>query len=473
MSGTSWAQAVASFAAAQRAAGLNPSTVAVQERRLRTFAAQAGGTPWAVGPSTLAAWLTVHPGTAATVKSYRQTLRAFYRWAVEAGHLPTSPVPAPPAVSRYRVEERWQDAISAFETAQTAEHKSPATIAQRIKHVARLAADAPGGPWQLAAEDVQVWLDALSCGDLTRRTHRASVAAFYRWAVRTGRCAEDPTALPSRRATAKPVPPAWALELRGFRSYLRANGHPETTTGLRMRQLSRFARDHASLEPYAVTLDDLVEWLSGKRWAADTRRAMRSALVSFYRWAEDTGRAEANPTARLPIVRPAQPRPRPALEADYRAALARASERETLALRLAAELGMRRAEVAVVHSADLAGEPGSWALIVHGKGQRRRTIPLPSGLAAVLRSLPPGYAFPGHDHGHLSPEYVGKLVSRLLPPGVTMHALRHRFATRAYNIDRDVFTVQQLLGHASPATTQRYVQVSDSNMRRLVDALAG
>lgn len=68
---------------------------------------------------------------------------------------------------------------------------------------------------------------------------------------------------------------------------------------------------------------------------------------------------------------------------------------------------------------------------------------------------------------------MGKVVSTLLPSGVTIRALRHRFATQAYSIDRDVFTVQQLLGHACPATTQRYVQVSDSSMRRLVDAVAG
>jgi site-specific recombinase XerD len=36
-----------------------------------------------------------------------------------------------------------------------------------------------------------------------------------------------------------------------------------------------------------------------------------------------------------------------------------------------------------------------------------------------------------------------------------------------------VFTVQRLLGHASPATTQRYVQTSDATMRGLVDAVAG
>ncbi|WP_292702628.1 tyrosine-type recombinase/integrase, partial [Microbacterium sp. 69-10] len=61
-------------------------------------------------------------------------------------------------------------------------------------------------------------------------------------------------------------------------------------------------------------------------------------------------------------------------------------------------------------------------------------------------------------------------VSRLLPPGVTMHALRHAFATRTYNVNRDVFAVQQLLGHSSAATTQRYVQVSDDSLRALVEA---
>jgi len=51
-----------------------------------------------------------------------------------------------------------------------------------------------------------------------------------------------------------------------------------------------------------------------------------------------------------------------------------------------------------------------------------------------------------------------------------MHALRHAFATRTYNVNRDVFAVQQLLGHSSAATTQRYVQVSDDSLRALVEA---
>lgn len=53
-----------------------------------------------------------------------------------------------------------------------------------------------------------------------------------------------------------------------------------------------------------------------------------------------------------------------------------------------------------------------------------------------------------------------------------MHALRHAFATRVYNVNRDVFALQQLLGHASAGTTQRYVKVSDDRMRELVEAVA-
>src|SRR5690606_1693014 len=121
---------------------------------------------------------------------------------------------------------------------------------------------------------------------------------------------------------------------------------------------------------------------------------------------------------------------------------------------------------------DIIGTIESRALVVHGKGNKQRTLPLSNDLATALGARGEGYLFPGNLDGHLSADYIGKIISRLLPVGVTMHALRHRFATSAYNVDRDVFTVQQLLGHASPATTQRYVQVSDTNMRRLVEAVS-
>ncbi len=140
-------------------------------------------------------------------------------------------------------------------------------------------------------------------------------------------------------------------------------------------------------------------------------------------------------------------------------------------LRLAAELGLRRGEVARVHSRDVLDDDGGWSLLVHGKGNRDRVVPMPDPLADAIRSRPAGYLFPGDDDGHLSPKRVGALVSGLLPPGVTMHALRHRFATRAYTVGRDLFAVQELLGHASPDVTRRYVLTTQAEMRATVRAL--
>src|SRR5690606_36737267 len=121
----------------------------------------------------------------------------------------------------------------------------------------------------------------------------------------------------------------------------------------------------------------------------------------------------------------------------YREALMRAGHREGLMLRLAAEVGMRRAEVAQAGSEDLIEDLIGWSLLVHGNGNRERVVPLPSSLARALLDLPNGPFFPGAVDGHLSARYVGKLLASLMPEMWTMHTLRHRFATRLYALRSD------------------------------------
>lgn len=149
----------------------------------------------------------------------------------------------------------------------------------------------------------------------------------------------------------------------------------------------------------------------------------------------------------------------------------RAKPREKLILRLAAEVGMRRAEVARSHSRDLMEDLVGFSLIVHGKGGKNRIVPLPQSLGRTLSTLE-GYYFPGNDDGHLSPRYVGKLIRDLLPGDWTMHTLRHRFGTRAYALTSDLLLVQEMLGHASPTTTRRYVEYDRTRMRAAVEELA-
>lgn len=206
------------------------------------------------------------------------------------------------------------------------------------------------------------------------------------------------------------------------------------------------------------------------RVAPGDRPVLRAALRTFYGWAHASGRLDHNPAGLLPPIRPARHAPRPAPERAVADALLSADDRQRLMVLLAVREGLRRGEIARVHSDDLIEEAGGWSLRVHGKGDKIRVVPLSDDVALELMVLPSGWAFPGQVDGHLSPEYVGKLVSRLLPDGWTTHTLRHRFATNAYAGQRDLFAVQTLLGHSSPETTRRYVHVPDESLRAAVMA---
>lgn len=371
----------------------------------------------------------------------------------------------------YDTPRQWADAISLFGAAQRASKLAESTIKQRVKHIQRLAAAADLGPWEQSYESLSRWLQTVPEG-FTRASHQTSVRAFYRWACTAGRVFNDPSRPPTYVTRRLPVPLPWQRPIADYQTFMRSLGRIESTVGARSSQLARFAREHPSLGPWEVSLDDMVRWLGGKRWSPEMRRAHRGALRNFYTWAVETERTTENPAAKLPVVKRGHHMPRPVIDDDYRLALAKAEPRERLAVRLAAELGLRAGEVVKVHSRDLLQRGEHWSLLVHGKGNRDRVIPLPEQLHGILRAQPEGYLFPGQIDGHMSSHYMSKLISALLPQGVTMHALRHRFATRAYSVNRDVFAVQQLLGHASPQTTQQYVQIADYDLRRLVETVS-
>lgn len=263
--------------------------------------------------------------------------------------------------------------------------------------------------------------------------------------------------------------PAWATEIESWRIAMRAMRLSSQTIDLRVYHLRRLARAHLADAPWDVTRSDLLEWTGRHEWRRETARAVRSSFRRFWTWGVTTGRTNENVADILPMIRPEMPHPRPAAPALVVTAIQAADHRVALMLRLANELGMRRGEVAQVHPEnDLVQDLVGWALVVHGKGSRKRVLPLPDDLASLLRSAPEGYLFPSPAGGHLSAHWVGTLVSRALSDGTTMHQLRHLCATEVHEQTRDLRLVQTLLGHASLATTQRYVAVDDSKVREAI-----
>jgi len=265
---------------------------------------------------------------------------------------------------------------------------------------------------------------------------------------------------------------AWETEIESYTSWLTASGASPQTLRLKRGYLRRLSTGCHPRGPWTVTTDDLARFVACPTWKPETRKSARNTIRGFYAWAHHTGRIRRNPAVALPPVRtpPAHPRPAPApIVAD---ALAAADERGRQMILLALLGGLRRAEIAQVHTQDITDDLTGRTLTVHGKGGKTRRVPLHPDLAELLTCATDGYLFPGRRPGtHLHPQHVGDLLARALGPGWGAHSLRHRFATDTYRGSRDIRAVQELLGHAQVSTTQIYVQVPDGDLRAAVLSL--
>jgi integrase len=269
------------------------------------------------------------------------------------------------------------------------------------------------------------------------------------------------------------LPEEWNTAIESWVGWLKLGGLSPNSIRLRYDHVRVIARRSGAQGPGDVTLGDLVKLCSAEDWSREHRRGVRRSLVSFFDWCVSNAIADANPAAGLPVVRCDTGRPRPATDDVWEHLIANAPPRELLMIRLAGEAGLRRGEVALCHRDDLIADPRGPSLIVHGKGQKQRVVPISDSLAdAIRQQCASGFVFPGQIDGHLSVNYVGILISRLMPPGHSMHALRHLFASRAYRGSRNLRAVQMLLGHSSVATTERYCAVDDDEIRAAMMAAA-
>lgn len=241
---------------------------------------------------------------------------------------------------------------------------------------------------------------------------------------------------------------------------LRAEGRSEDTIRVRRHYVNRVLSD-ISVSPWLVTTEQLEQWLAEQRWGASTRRSAVASLRGFFGWALERGHRTDDPARFIRPPKSPRPCPKPMPEGALHEALRNADEDTRWLLRLLASTGLRRSEAAALHRADLEGD---W-LRVTGKGGITRRVPVPPDVRDWIASKP-GYVFPGRFGGHVGREWVTATVTKATG-GYGPHTLRHRYATRAYAASHDLRAVQRLLGHASIATTQMYV---DSGDRAALDA---
>lgn len=208
--------------------------------------------------------------------------------------------------------------------------------------------------------------------------------------------------------------------------------------------------------------------------------AIRSFLTFIEaRYGVRTGRLAL---VRGPRIKPTLPRP-VAHEAALAVIEAAGDEpnepwigaRDAAVLTLLYAAGLRISEALALTGADL---PLRDALVVTGKGGKQRVCPvLPiarDAVEAYARACPypldrNGPLFRGARGGALHPRLVQVAMQRVrvrlgLAPNATPHALRHAFATQLLGAGADLRIIQELLGHASLSTTQRYADVDAASL---------
>ncbi len=232
---------------------------------------------------------------------------------------------------------------------------------------------------------------------------------------------------------------------------------------------------------------DFRAWLARQNTKGRKRSSVARALSvvrGFFAWLERNGLAtnHAIRAVRTPKLPHAVPKALTIREAaDTVDTVADFSTEEWVGLRDIAVLtllygcGLRIAEALSLQRQDA---PRGEQITVTGKGNKQRMVPtLPvvcDAVDAYLKACPwpmepEDPLFVGRRGGPLRARVVQRLMQKLraslgLPETATPHALRHSFATHLLAMGGDLRSIQELLGHASLSTTQRYTEVDSARL---------
>jgi site-specific recombinase XerC len=266
--------------------------------------------------------------------------------------------------------------------------------------------------------------------------------------------------------------------LAAYMQFTTLQGRAVNTTYNRQRVLTRLAG--ALPVPLAdATAGQLYDWRSGLGVSNATAAGYLSHVQEFYRWLVRTGQRADDPSAGLPVPKVPRRLPHPIGEADLEHALETAPGRIRLWLVLAGWAGLRAFDISGLRIEDIILDAANPVLILITKGGNERAVPLCGFAVTEVRAagLPArGWVAPRRDGkpGHTSAGLVSRLCNEHLHDcGITatLHKLRHRFLTEAYRESQDLLAVQELAGHASPATTAPYVKVAGTRGAAIVNAL--
>jgi len=273
-----------------------------------------------------------------------------------------------------------------------------------------------------------------------------------------------------------------------------ASEHTVRNYGADLRQFLEYFTPPGGEPPAPGAIDALAirEWLGDlyrRRLAAVTIRRKMAAVRSFLQFLVRNGVIEVNraklvSTPKTPKLLPRVPSAEQTNRILDQLSAARVKtanpERDRAILEMLYGCGLRVSELAGLNMDDL-DVAGRW-IRVRGKGKKEREVPVPGKAAEALeewlarRRPAPGETavFLNRNGKRLSDRSIRAIVKRYAvllggDPSIHPHTLRHAFATHLLAEGADLRAIQELLGHARLSTTQKYTQISLTELMEIYD----
>lgn len=278
-----------------------------------------------------------------------------------------------------------------------------------------------------------------------------------------------------------------------YRAALVARGHRKQGIVRYMDQISAFARfagEEATIADITSKLIRRYQVKMSERCGAGTVGNALTVIRSFCRWCLLEDLRDDDPTLKVIWPRLRKPAPRALKRAELRRlfevivepeglnsdqAFMWQRSRRTVYLMLFG--GLRLSETAALRWRDVDLELAE-LMVIDGKGGKDRLVPMHPALVEELskvRNPNPGWAVVGGRDGKpLTHKSLAHTFERWLPGlgiQITAHRLRHSFATEMLRHGADIRAIQDLMGHTSLETTQRYLELCNEQLRGAVEKL--
>jgi integrase/recombinase XerC len=295
----------------------------------------------------------------------------------------------------------------------------------------------------------------------------------------------------------------YAIDLQQFRAFLRGRKLPRSkalVSGVERPVLSAVEGGDAwqrEIDPDEIdqlTVRAFLADLHGRGIARSSIARKLATLRSFFRYLCREGIVQANPAKLVPT--PKLPKRLPAhlsvdevdrlLASPGRQDVQSARDRAILELFYASGIRLSELVGLDLHNLDLR----EGLVKVKGKGNKERIVPVGSKAKMALKGyldrrkeliptsgqgpLDPPAVFLNRRGGRLSARSVGRILLKYLQrsglgPKITPHGLRHSYATHLLEAGADLRAIQELLGHASLSTTQRYTHLNLDHLMEVYD----